>query len=109
MEFGRVRRADPRPGAGVEASSIVVLWRRHVRAVGIQHVWVGVGRLSVQVPGRRGQIQETAADPRPACRAQTFGLQGLLKLGAISALSGGRRVSVSGAGEGGGVEGGRGV
>lgn len=60
-----------------------------------------------------GQIQETAAGPGPPWWAQTFGLQGLLKLGALPALSDRRRVSISGGGEGGGdaggIEGGRGV
>lgn len=76
-------------------------------------MWVGVGRRSVHTPSSRGQIQEAAAGPRSPQRAQALGLQDLLKLGALPALSAWRRVSVPGGGEGGGdargVEGGRGV
>lgn len=113
MEFRRVRGADPRPRAGVEGRRVVLLWACHIRAVGAQHVWVGVGRRRVHTPSGRSEIQKAAAGPRPPQRAQALGLQGLLEPGALPALSAGRRVSVSGGGEGGGhaggVEGGRGV
>ena len=111
VEFGWVWGADPGPRAGVEGGRVVVLWACHVWAVGAQHVWVG-GR-SVHTPSSRGQVQEAAACPRPPQRAQALGLQGLLKPGALPAISPWGRVSVSGGGEGGGdsrgVEGCRGV
>lgn len=102
MEFGRERGIDPGPGGGVEGSRVVILWRRHVRAVGTQHV--RLGRWIVQIPRRVGQIQETATAPQTARRAQTF-----RELGALPALSAGRGVSISGGGEGGSVEGAGGV
>lgn len=103
MEFGRERGIDPGPGGGVEGSGVVILWRRHVRAVGTQHV--RLGRRIVQIPSRVGQIQEVATAPQTARRAQTFHLQAVMELGALPALSTGRGASISGAGEGGRVEG----
>ena len=100
MEFGGVWGADPWPRARVEGSRVVVLGACHIRTVGAQHMWVGVGRRSVHTPSSRGQIQETAACPPQ--RAQALSLQGLLKPGALPAISAWRRVSVSGGGEGGG-------
>lgn len=107
VEFGRERGVDPGPGGGVEASGVVVLWRRHVGAVGTQHV--RVGRWAVHIPSGVGQIQETAAVSQTAQRAQAFRLQAVLELGALPALSAGRGVSVPGGGEGGSVEGAGGV
>lgn len=107
VEFGRERGIDPGPGGGVEGGGVVILRSRHVRAVGTQHV--RLGRWIVQIPGRVGQIQEAAAAPQPARRAQTFRLQAVMELGALPALSAGRGASISGAGEGGSVEGAGGV
>lgn len=107
VEFGRERGIDPGPGRGVEGGGIVILWSRHVRAVGTQHV--RLGGWIVQIPSRVGQIQEAATAPQTARRAQTFRLQAVMELGALPALSAGRGASVSGAGEGGGVEGAGGV
>lgn len=107
MEFGRERGVDPGPGGGVEGSGVVILWSRHVRAVGTQHV--RVGRWTVHIPRSVGQIQEAAAAPQSAWRAQTFHLQAVLELGALPALSAGRGVSLSGGGEVGSVEGAGGV
>lgn len=107
MEFGRERGVDPGSGGGVEGSGVVVLWSRHVGAVGTQHV--RLGRWIVQIPSSVGQIQETAAAPQTARRAQTFRLQAVLDLGALPALPAGRGVSISLVGEGGRVEGAGGV
>lgn len=112
-QLGGVRRADPGSGTGVERSRAVVLRPAHVRAVGAQHVWVGV-RGGVHPPSSRGQVQEAAAaaaDPQPQ-RAQPLRFEGLLQPGALPPLSAGRRgVGVPGGGVGGGhpggVEGGR--
>lgn len=41
-EFGGERGVDPR-WVGVKGSRVVILWACHVRAVGAQHLWVGVG------------------------------------------------------------------
>lgn len=102
MELWREGGVDPGPGGGVEGGGVVVLRRRHVRAVGTEHV--RVGRWTVHIPRSVGQIQEAAGAPQGAWGAQALRLQAVLELGALPALSAGRGVALSGGGEGGRVE-----